>query len=272
MQLPKLSSGQRFSMPRPVGSSDALLLAQLAEREKAAGHPTAVITADATDAQRLLVELAFFAPTLRCALFPDWETLPYDTFSPHQDLISERLATLWRIHNRGHGGSNEEGADVVIVPATTALYRLAPPAFLAGYTFHFKAGQKLNEAKLKAQLTLAGYQHVTQVVSPGEYAVRGGLIDLFPMGSQVPYRVDLFDDEIDSIRTFDPRQPAQPVPRARGALAARPRIPHGRRRTRTLSQPLARTAGRRPHKKPHLQRHRRGRGHSGHRVLPAAVF
>jgi transcription-repair coupling factor (superfamily II helicase) len=217
MQLPKLSPGQRFSMPRPVGSSDALLLAQLAEREKAAGHPTAVITADATDAQRLLVELAFFAPTLRCALFPDWETLPYDTFSPHQDLISERLATLWRIHNRGHGGSNEEGADVVIVPATTALYRLAPPAFLAGYTFHFKAGQKLNEAKLKAQLTLAGYQHVTQVVSPGEYAVRGGLIDLFPMGSQVPYRVDLFDDEIDSIRTFDPdsQRSLYPVPEVR---------------------------------------------------------
>ena len=217
MQLPKLSPGQRFSMPRPIGSSDALLLAQLAEREKAAGHPTAVITADATDAQRLLVELAFFAPTLRCALFPDWETLPYDTFSPHQDLISERLATLWRIHNRGHGGSNQEGADVVIVPATTALYRLAPPAFLAGYTFHFKTGQKLNEAKLKAQLTLAGYQHVTQVVSPGEYAVRGGLIDLFPMGSQVPYRVDLFDDEIDSIRTFDPdsQRSLYPVPEVR---------------------------------------------------------
>src|SRR4029077_3920461 len=84
------------------------------------------------------------------------------------------------------------------------LYRLAPPAFLAGYTFHFTVGQKLDEAKLKAQLTLAGYNHVTQVVTPGEYAVRGGLIDLFPMGSQVPYRVDLFDDEVDSIRTFDP--------------------------------------------------------------------
>ncbi|HRK37204.1 MAG TPA: transcription-repair coupling factor [Burkholderiaceae bacterium] len=217
MQLPKLSPGQRYSLPRPVGSSDALLLAQLAEREKAAGHPTAVFTADATDAQRLLVELAFFAPSLRCALFPDWETLPYDTFSPHQDLISERLATLWRIHNRGHGGTHEEGADVVIVPATTALYRLAPPSFLAGYTFHFKTGQKLNEAKLKGQLTLAGYQHVTQVVSPGEYAVRGGLIDLFPMGSQVPYRVDLFDDEIDSIRTFDPdsQRSLYPVPEVR---------------------------------------------------------
>lgn len=168
-----------------------------------------MFTADATDAQRLIDELAFFAPGLRTALFPDWETLPYDTFSPHQDLISERLATLWRISQRD--------VDVVIVPATTALYRLAPPAFLAGYTFHFKTKQKLEESKLKAQLTLAGYSHVTQVVSPGEYAVRGGLIDLFPMGSLVPFRVDLFDDEIDSIRTFDPdtQRSLYPVPEVR---------------------------------------------------------
>ncbi|MDR3006276.1 MAG: transcription-repair coupling factor [Acidovorax sp.] len=213
MQLPSLSPGKRFTLPRPVGSADALQLAHLAQREKAAGRITAIVTADAGDAQRLIDEMAFFAPELRCALFPDWETLPYDTFSPHQDLISERLATLWRIRSRDH----ESGADVVQVPATTALYRLAPPAFLAGYTFHFKQGQKLDEAKLKAQLTLAGYQHVSQVVSHGEYAVRGGLIDLFPMGSPVPYRVDLFDDEIDSIRTFDPdsQRSLYPVPEVR---------------------------------------------------------
>ena len=197
MDLPKLSPGKRFALPMPVGSADALLLARLAEREKSAGRLTVIVTADASDAQRLIDEMAFFAPELRTALFPDWETLPYDTFSPHQDLISERLATLWRIRQRDH----ESGADVVLVPATTALYRLAPPSFLAGYTFEFKQGQKLDEAKLKAQLTLAGYQHVSQVVSHGEYAVRGGLIDLFPMGSPVPYRVDLFDDEIDTIRS-----------------------------------------------------------------------
>jgi transcription-repair coupling factor (superfamily II helicase) len=174
---------------------------------------TAIVTADATDAQRLIDELAFFAPDAALRAVPDWETLPYDTFSPHQDLISERLATLWRIQQR----DKDTGADVVLVPATTALYRLAPPAFLAGYTFHFKVKQKLDEAKLKAQLTLAGYSHVTQVVSPGEYAVRGGLIDLFPMGSPVPYRVDLFDDEIDSIRTFDPdsQRSLYPVPEVR---------------------------------------------------------
>ncbi|HYD75371.1 transcription-repair coupling factor [Ramlibacter sp.] len=209
MDLPKLSPGKRFALPRPPGSADALLLARLAEREHAAGRPVAIVTADATDARRLLDELAFFAPDLRSCLFPDWETLPYDSFSPHQDLISERLATLWRI--------SQGEADVVIVPATTALYRVAPPAFLARYTFHFKDKQKLEEARLKAQLTLAGYNHVTQVVSPGEYAVRGGLIDLFPMGSPVPYRVDLFDDEIDSIRTFDPdsQRSLYPVPEVR---------------------------------------------------------
>ncbi len=213
MQLPKLVSGKRHTLPQPVGSADALLIAQLGLREKAAGKLTAIITSDPATAQRLLDELAFFAPDLRCALFPDWETLPYDTFSPHQDLISERLATLWRIQQRSKGS----GADVVIVPATTALYRLAPPSFLAGYTFEFKVKQKLDAARLKAQLTLAGYSHVTQVVSPGEYAVRGGLIDLFPMGSLVPYRVDLFDDEIDSIRTFDPdsQRSLYPVPEVR---------------------------------------------------------
>ena len=213
MDLPKLRLGHRFTLPRPTGSADALLLAQLGEREKAAGKPMAVVTAHAADAQRLLEEITFFAPGLRCALFPDWETLPYDTFSPHQDLISERLAALWRISQR----SKEGGADVVLMPATTALYRLAPPGFLAGYTFEFKVKQKLDEAKFKAQLTLAGYSHVTQVVSPGEYAVRGGLIDLFPMGSPVPFRVDLFDDEIDSIRTFDPdsQRSLYPVPEVR---------------------------------------------------------
>ncbi|QJC56042.1 Transcription-repair-coupling factor [Polaromonas vacuolata] len=213
MEIPKLTPGKRYTLPQPVGSADTLLIAKLGLREKAAGRPTAVITSDAATAQRLLAEIAFFAPDLRCALFPDWETLPYDSFSPHQDLISERLATLWRISQR----DRELGADLIIVPATTALYRLAPPSFLAGYTFEFKVKQKLDEARLKAQLTLAGYSHVTQVVSPGEYAVRGGLIDLFPMGSLVPFRVDLFDDEIDSIRTFDPdsQRSLYPVPEIR---------------------------------------------------------
>ena len=209
MQLPDIAPGRRFALPRPPGSGDALLLARFAEKQHALGSTAAVFTADPGDAQRLAEEIGFFAPALRTAVFPDWETLPYDTFSPHQDLISERLATLWRIRNGE--------VDVVLMPATTALVRLAPPSFLAGYTFHFRTRQPLDEAALKAQLTLAGYAHVSQVVSPGEYAVRGGLIDLFPMGSAVPYRVDLFGDEIDSIRTFDPdsQRSLYPVPEVR---------------------------------------------------------
>jgi len=209
MQSPALHPGKRFTLPRPAGSADALLLAQLARRCAGTGTALAIVTAEPSDAQRLADELPFFDPALRVAQFPDWETLPYDTFSPHQDLISERLATLWRLLQRD--------VDVVLMPATTALTRLAPPSFLAATTFNFRQKEKLDEARLKAQLTLAGYQHVSQVVSPGEYAVRGGLIDLFPMGSPVPYRVDLFGDEVDSIRTFDPdsQRSLYPVPAVR---------------------------------------------------------
>ena len=213
MQLPVIAPGKRFTLARPTGSADALLLARLAQARVAEKRLLAIITAEPADAQRLADELPFFAPGLRVALFPDWETLPYDSFSPHQDLISERLATLWRIHN----AQATDGCDVLLLPATTALTRLAPPSFLAGTTFQFKQKAKLDEAGLKAQLTLAGYNHVSQVVSPGEYAVRGGLIDLFPMGSLVPYRVDLFDNEVDSIRTFDPdtQRSLYPVPEVR---------------------------------------------------------
>ncbi len=209
MQLPSIAPGKRFTLPRPTGSADALLLARMARRHADERRLLAIVCAAPSDAQRLADELPFFEPGLRLALFPDWETLPYDTFSPHQDLISDRLATLWRVL--------QGEVDVLLLPATTALTRLAPPTFLAGTTFHFKQKSRLDEARLKAQLTLAGYEHVSQVVSPGEYAVRGGLIDLFPMGSPVPYRVDLFDDEVDSIRTFDPdsQRSLYPVPEVR---------------------------------------------------------
>ena len=213
MHLPAIAPAKRFTLPRPIGSADALLLARLAEAQAAQHRLVAIVTAEPGDAQRLADELPFFAPGLKTTVFPDWETLPYDTFSPHQDLISDRLATLWRIQSRRAG----EPLHVVLLPATTALGRLAPPSFLAGTTFLFKQKQKLDEAALKSQLTLAGYNHVSQVVSPGEYAVRGGLIDLYPMGSPVPYRVDLFDNEVDSIRTFDPdsQRSLYPVPEVR---------------------------------------------------------
>jgi len=186
---PQAQSKRRFTHLH--GSGDALALARLAQQAK----PLIVFCASALDAQRLCEEIPYFAPGLAVNLLPDWETLPYDSFSPHQDLVSERLATLYAI-TRG-------SCDLTLIPASTALYRLAPPAYLAAYTFFLKQGEKLDLASLRTQLTLAGYSHVTQVVAPGEYCVRGGLIDLFPMGSALPYRIDLLDEEIESIRTFD---------------------------------------------------------------------
>ncbi len=173
------------------GSADALAIAELAGNVR----PLLAITADAVSAQRLKTELAFFAPALKTCVFPDWETLPYDPFSPHADLVSERLATLYEMM-RGT-------FDVAIVPVTTALTRLMPVEYLAGNTFFFKVGGKLSPDALRRQCTVAGYTHVTQVVAPGEYSFRGGLIDIFPMGSALPYRIDLFDEDIDTIRSFD---------------------------------------------------------------------
>jgi transcription-repair coupling factor (superfamily II helicase) len=173
------------------GSADALSLA----RESGARGALLVVTAGAADAERLREEIGWFAPKLRVHRLPDWEILPYDQFSPHPDLISERLATLWQFANGAF--------DVGLVPITTALQRLPPRAYLAGRTFELRARTRLDLDALKAQLALAGYAHVQQVMSPGEFCVRGGLIDLYPTGSAVPYRIDLVGDEIETIRTFD---------------------------------------------------------------------
>ena len=198
-------AGQRIAVPELAGSADALAIAQLSTGK----HLLAVITASPVEAQRLAEEVAWFAPALRVHLLPDWETLPYDHFSPHQDLISERLATLFAV--------TQGQCDVLIVAASTAVTRLAPPAFLAAHTFFMKKGDKLDIDRLRAQMTLAGYQHVTQVVAPGEYSVRGGLIDLFPMGTPLPYRIELFDDEIETLRSFDvdSQRTLYPVPEIR---------------------------------------------------------
>lgn len=167
----------------------------LADLARASRQTLVVLCAEPLAAQRLAEEILLFAPELRVRQLPDWETLPYDSFSPHQDLISERLRTLHALM--------QESVDILTVPITTALYRIAPPEFLAAYTFSFKQGDKLDEEGLRRQLTMANYSHVTQVTAPGEFSIRGGLIDLFPMGSIVPYRLDLFDNEIESIRSFD---------------------------------------------------------------------
>jgi transcription-repair coupling factor (superfamily II helicase) len=195
-QFARLSAGQVHTVHPGPGSADSWSLAQLLPRAIQDKRLLAIVAASAQDAQRITNELRYLAPSARIHLLPDWETLPYDAFSPHQDLISERLATL----HQTVGGD----IDVLVTAATTALHVLCPPAFIEGYTFHFKQGQKLDEAKLRAQLLRGGYAHVNQVLTPGEYSVRGSLIDLFPMGAATPYRMDLFDNEIETIRAFDP--------------------------------------------------------------------
>ncbi|HGO9042426.1 TPA: transcription-repair coupling factor [Neisseria meningitidis] len=154
-----------------------------------------VLTLDAEQALRLQTAWRFFRPHDTAVFLPDWETLPYERFSPHQDLVSERLSALWQIKSGA--------ADVLFVPVATAMQKLPPVPFLAGRTFWLKTGQTLDIGRLKTDLVDAGYNHVSHVVAAGEFAVRGGIVDLFPMGSEMPYRIDLFDDEIDSIKTFD---------------------------------------------------------------------
>jgi transcription-repair coupling factor (superfamily II helicase) len=194
--IPAPRAGQRFTFSGLVGSADAALIAQSALRHRADFSVMVVFCAQAQEAQRLLEEIPAFAPQLKTRLLPDWEILPYDHFSPHQDLVSERLATLYEML----AGT----CDIVLVPVTTALQRLGPPEFLSGHTFFFRQGDRLNESALRLQLQQAGYDPVSAVMRPGEYSVRGGLIDLFPMGSALPYRLDLFGDEIEQIRAFDP--------------------------------------------------------------------
>ena len=154
-----------------------------------------VLTQDAEQALRLQTAWLFFRPHDTAVFLPDWETLPYERFSPHQDLVSERLSALWQIKSGA--------ADVLFVPVAMAMQKLPPVPFLAGRTFWLKTGQTLDIGRLKTDLVDAGYNHVSHVVAAGEFAVRGGIVDLFPMGSEMPYRIDLFDDEIDSIKTFD---------------------------------------------------------------------
>lgn len=154
-----------------------------------------VLTADAEQAIRIQTAWQFFNPATRIVFFPDWETLPYEHFSPHQELVSERLSTLWQLKNGL--------VDVLLLPLATAMQKIAPPSFLLGRTFWLKTGQQLDTDALKHSLIEAGYNHVTHVVATGEFATRGGILDIFPMGSDTPFRLDLFDNEIDTIKTFD---------------------------------------------------------------------
>lgn len=185
-------AGNKRQLGQLPGSSAALAIADIANHYP--GH-SVVVVADVQTAQRLQDEARQFSHA-PIHLFPDWETLPYDNFSPHQEIISERIAQLYRLP--------EQTSGITLVPITTLLQRQSPRSFLLTHTLMVKTGQERPLETLKSQLVDAGYRNVEQVFGPGEYASRGSLLDLFPMGSSHPYRIDFFDNEIDTIRTFDP--------------------------------------------------------------------
>jgi len=187
--------GSRLLWSRLYGDSLPLALAQAALANDAL---LVVVTPDSQEAEQLQHKLDFFCGqrALQTLCFPDWETLPYDRFSPHQDIISERLETLYRLPRMGKG--------ILLVPVATLLQRLPTPDFLEQYSLILDTGSTLDLDAMRARLERAGYRCVAQVLEHGEFAVRGALLDLFPMGSAVPFRIDLFDDQIESIRTFDP--------------------------------------------------------------------
>lgn len=175
------------------GSAESRCIAELA----VPGRLLVVITADTSSALTLERELPFFLDgPARILAFPDWETLPYDNFSPHQDIISERLATLYNLPTVETG--------ILIVPISTLMHRLAPTEFIAGSSLVLKKGQTVDIDSFRRNLERNGYLNVETVFERGEFALRGSLFDIFPMGSKHPYRIDLMDDEVDSLRTFDP--------------------------------------------------------------------
>ncbi|HHF5091551.1 TPA: transcription-repair coupling factor [Haemophilus influenzae] len=171
--------------------ADALAISEIAEQNQ---NLTVVVTTDTRSAVRLSRVLSELSSQNVC-LFPDWETLPYDTFSPHQEIISSRLSALFHLQNAKKG--------IFLLPISTLMQRLCPPQYLQHNVLLIKKGDRLVIDKMRLQLEATGYRAVEQVLEHGEYAVRGALLDLFPMGSAVPFRLDFFDDEIDSIRTFD---------------------------------------------------------------------
>ena len=195
--LNAISAKAKRNITVGLPTTDSLWLALAAEQAKVKHKHLTVIAENASEALRMLDEIRYFAPQLTIEYFPDWETLPYDLVSPHQDLVSERLEILYRLM-----GSN--APDVLLTTSTTASQTIAPTSYLEGRVFFFKKGEEINAAELKERLVSAGYSNVSQVVAPGEFSVRGSLIDIFPMGAQSPFRLDLFDTEIDSIRSFDP--------------------------------------------------------------------
>ncbi len=178
------------------GSAESLALVQAAIRTEG---PILLICDTNESVERYLRELSYLSSEFnayKVFALPDWETLPYDSFSPHQDIISDRLATLFSLPRMQRG--------IVVTSVSSLMHLLPPRQYIDANSLDLATGQKKALSDLREQMVIAGYQHVTTVMEHGEFAVRGSIVDIFPMGTALPLRIDLFDDEIDSIRRFDP--------------------------------------------------------------------
>ncbi|MEW7311395.1 transcription-repair coupling factor [Buttiauxella gaviniae] len=186
-----VKAGDQRQLGELTGSACATEVAEIVERHNG---PVVLIAPDMQNALRLHDEISQFTESLVVNL-ADWETLPYDSFSPHQEIISSRLSTLYQLPTMQRG--------VLILPVNTLMQRVCPHSYLHGHALVMKKGQRLSRDNLRSELEQAGYRSVDQVMEHGEFATRGALLDLYPMGSDRPYRIDFFDDEIDSLRVFD---------------------------------------------------------------------
>lgn len=189
--LQQIPAGERRWIGNLPGALPSLLLSELAQVSQSAKQLIVMVAKNTTQVAQIEEELHFFG--IKPYLFPDWETLPYDRLSPHQEIISERLALL----------ANMPSTGIVLIAASTLSQRIAPPSWLLGQHFDIRKGQKFDVEHERQRLTRAGYRSVDTVFEPGEFAVRGSLMDIFPTGQQAPIRIDLFDDEIETLRHFD---------------------------------------------------------------------
>ena len=192
LKLP--TTGDQASWGGLLGASLALAIAEVA---RSTDHLLLVLAEDPRHADQLEAEIRFFAgPDLPVEHFVEWETLPWDTFSPHQDIISQRLRVLATLPAMQRG--------VVIAAATVLQQRLPPVSYIAARSLSLRQGEELQREPFRESLVAGGYLRVPQVSEHGEFAVRGSLIDVFPMGADAPVRIDFFDDEIESLRWFSP--------------------------------------------------------------------
>ena len=188
------SSNKKLLWSGSFGSGLSLTVAEVTKKHVG---PVLVVASSARAASKIESEIAFFlGSSSQVIQFPDWETLPYDHFSPHQDIISQRLKTLFSLPEKCSG--------VTVVPIMTMMHRLPPQDFVQGRSFSYKVGEQINLESLKKKLQYSGYRTTETVIERGEYSIRGSKIDIYPMGALLPFRIDLFDDEIESLRIFDP--------------------------------------------------------------------